>query len=47
MVLRLRLHLTRLRNAVSKDEIMIVRSPSAFDFVPLEIVREDYLINAC
>lgn len=47
MVLRLCLHLTHPRSAASKDETVIVKSPSAFDFVSLEIVWEDSVINAC
>ena len=47
MVLKLCLHLIHPRSAAWKDEIVIVKSPSAFDFVPLEIVWEDYVTNAC
>ena len=47
MVLRLCLYLTPPRSAALKDEIVIVKSPSAFDFVPLETVWEDYGTNAC
>lgn len=37
---RLCLTLTHLRSAASKDEVMIVKSPPALDFVPLEVVWE-------
>lgn len=40
-------HLTRPRSAASKDETVIVRSPSALDFVPLETVWEDDVTNDC
>lgn len=38
----LRLCLTHPRSAASKDEIVFLKSPSAFDFVPLEMVGDNY-----
>lgn len=49
-VLRLCLHLTHPRSAASNGEVVIAKSPSALDFVPLEIVWEDYIgnmLNVC
>lgn len=36
----LRLCLTHPRNAASKDEVVFLKSPSAFDSVPLEMVGD-------
>lgn len=47
MALRLCLHLTRSGSAALKDDVAIVKSLFAFDFVPLEIVCDNYLTNAC
>lgn len=38
----LRLCLTHPRSAASKDEIVFLKSPSAFDSVPLEMVGDGY-----
>lgn len=49
-VLRLCLHLTHPRSAALNGEVVIAKSPSALDFVPLEIVWEDYIgnvLNVC
>lgn len=38
----LRLCLTNLRSAAMKDEIVFLKSPSAVDSVPLEMVGDSY-----